>query len=191
MNRERRRSIPAEDDELLATDLDDEAPVAKRAKKKAAKSAQPRLGVAGDVILSSDYACTECGLSFDAPTRNCFSFNSPQGMCPTCSGLGEVFTFDPFLLAPDKNKSFKDGAIELVGKWKEMGRWRRHIYQGVADTMERIHEWDEGTLLETPWEQLTEEQQGIWLNGTGSQHITFTWRGGGFAAKIMVEIGKA
>ncbi|MDX1963160.1 MAG: excinuclease ABC subunit UvrA [Pirellulales bacterium] len=146
---------------------------AKKKSKSVVKGGQP-----GDVVLSCDYACTHCGISFDPPTPQLFSFNSPQGMCPQCDGLGEVFTFDPRLLVPDDSLSLKDGAIELVGKWKEMGRWRRHIYQGVADTLERIHNWDEGTLLESPWRDLDKVMRGIWLAGTGDTHITFTWRGG-------------
>ena len=58
-------------------------------------------------------------------------------MCPQCDGLGEIYGFDPAVLVPDDCKSFKDGAIELLGPWRDMGRWRRHIYQGVADTLER------------------------------------------------------
>ena len=153
------RQLQNVDDDEEAAELNDEDEAdAKSRNTKSAKST--------DMILSCDYACTHCGVSFDAPTPQLFSFNSPQGMCLGCSGLGEVFTFDSKLLVPDPTLSFKDGAIELVGKWKEMGRWRRHIYQGVADTMERLNDWEEGTLLEAPWKKLTPTQQAIWLRGT-------------------------
>jgi excinuclease ABC subunit A len=132
----------------------------------------------GDIVFSIDYACSDCGLSFEPPSPQLFSFNSPQGMCAHCAGLGEAFTFDPDLLIPNKSLSFKQGAIELVGTWKDMGRWQRHIYQGVADTMERKHQWAAGTLIETPWKELTKKQRDIWLQGTGEEHITFTWRQG-------------
>ena len=88
------------------------------------------------------------------PHLRCSRFNSPQGMCDGCDGLGDVFTFDPDLLISDPTKSFQQGCIELVGKWKELGRWRRHIYKGVASTIERLQELPEGTLLETAWEEL-------------------------------------
>jgi excinuclease ABC subunit A len=168
-----------ENEDLGARPEEAEGPqgVKRKAKATTGKS-KIRLGVPGDIVMSSDYACNACGLSFDPPTPQLFSFNSPQGMCPTCSGLGEVFTFDPVLLVPEPKLSFKDGAIEMIGKWKEMGRWRRHIYQGVADTIERKREWEEGTLLESPWNKLSDEQKAIWLHGTGDEHITFTWRGG-------------
>jgi excinuclease ABC subunit A len=107
-----------------------------------------------------------------------FSFNSPQGMCPSCDGLGEMFSFDPAKLAPDLTKSFATGAIELIGPWAELGRWKRHIYAGVAETMDRKLGLAEGHLLETPWRELDEAHRRLWLWGAGDEHITFTWRAG-------------
>src|SRR5436305_3893780 len=132
----------------------------------------------GDILFSSSYACTHCGLSFEPPSPQLFSFNSPQGMCPECDGLGVKYSFDPDLLVPFPKASFKEGCFELIGPWHDLGRWRRHIYQGVADTMERKLELASGKLLDTPWEKLDREHQKIWLYGTGKEHITFTWRGG-------------
>ena len=149
-----------------------DAPRAKRTKRR-------RTGLRdGDIALSSHFACTTCGLSFDAPTPQLFSFNSPQGMCLDCDGLGEYYSFDPELLVPDPSLPFAKGALELVGTWKDLGRWKRHIYKGVADTIERKWELEEGSLLETPWQDLSEELQNVWLWGTGDEHITYTWRAG-------------
>ena len=146
--------------------------------RRAKKSTTIRRGVEGDLQLSAHYACGTCGLSFEPPSPQLFSFNSPQGMCFECDGLGEFFSFDPERLVTDGSKSLKQGAIELVGSWKDWGRWKRHIYKGVAETMERKLGLEEGTLLESPWGELDEEMQFIWLWGTGDQHITFTWRSG-------------
>ncbi|MEX2168582.1 MAG: excinuclease ABC subunit UvrA [Pirellulales bacterium] len=132
----------------------------------------------GDLALSAQFACTTCGLSFAPPSPQLFSFNSPQGMCLTCDGLGEFYSFDSERLVADASKSFNDGCFELIGKWKDLGRWKRHIYHGVAETMERKRELPSGTLLETPWCDLSEELRHIWLWGTGEEHITFTWRTG-------------
>ena len=132
----------------------------------------------GDVLFSASYACTHCGLSFEPPSPQLFSFNSPQGMCQQCAGLGELYSFDPALLIPNPRLSFKEGAIELVGPWHELGRWRRHILQGVSDSMERKLGLEKGTLLDTPWNKLPADLQKIWLYGSGSEHITFTWRTG-------------
>ena len=146
-----------------------------KTKKSRAKTAQT---VEGDRVYSADYACASCGIGFAPPTPQMFSFNSPQGMCPGCDGLGEVFTFERELLVPNPQKSFQQGCFELLGKWKDLGRWKRHIYQGTADTIERLQELEPGTLLETAWEDLTEDQQDLWLYGTGDINITYTWRGG-------------
>ncbi len=160
-------SPPTDDEEAPAED----APKARR--KQAKTGAQP-----GDINLSADFACNACGISFAAPTPQLFSFNSPQGMCLTCMGLGEFFSFDPEKIISSDDRSFAKGAVELVGAWKDLGRWKRHIFQGVADTMERKLGLTEAYLLETPWKDLTEEQRNFWLWGTGEEHITFTWRTG-------------
>ncbi len=152
---------------------------AKRSRRAAARE--------GDLLFSSAYACTTCGLSFEPPSPQLFSFNSPQGMCPQCAGLGVQYTFDPDLLAPFPKLSFKEGCFELIGPWHDLGRWRRHIYQGVADTVERTRGLKAGAMLETPWAKLAPELQRLWLYGTGSEHITFTWRAG---AKPMMYGGK-
>src|SRR5437667_5359114 len=89
-----------------------------------------------DLLLSAHYACTHCDRSYEPPSPQLFSFNSPHGMCPDCDGLGSQYTFDPDLLIPDPSLSFFDGAILLVGKIPEMGRWRRHIFEGVAKTLD-------------------------------------------------------
>ena len=136
----------------------------------------------GDMRLSSKYACVDCSLSFAPPSPQLFSFNSPQGMCEECDGLGRVFTFDTKLLIPDASVSFKKGCFALVGKWSSMGRWQRHIYQGVADTMERKLGVAAGTMLETPWKDLDKPLQDVWLWGT-EEHITFTWRRGASGMK--------
>jgi len=139
---------------------------------------EERVGGERDTIYSADYACSRCQISFRPPTPQLFSFNSPQGMCHDCGGLGEVYSFVPDRLVSDPGKSLKQGCFELYGTWKDFGRWRRHILQGVADTVERVRNLPEGALLETPWQDLPPDLQKVWLYGTGDLHITFTWRGG-------------
>ncbi len=168
-------SPPVVDDAKLG---DEDAPARAKSTKRRAAGTQP-----GDLVLSSHFACTDCGISFDEPTPQLFSFNSPSGMCLTCDGLGEFFSFDADRLVPDPAKSFEQGCIELVGSWKDLGRWKRHIYKGVAETMERKLGLEEGTLIEKPWKELTKKQRDIWLWGTGHEHITYTWRAGKAAQK--------
>src|SRR5262245_26919485 len=128
--------------------------------------------------LSAHYACTHCGISFEPPSPQLFSFNSPQGMCTACDGLGDLYTFDPDLLVPNADLSFKEGAIELLGAWRDMGRWKRHIYQGVADTIEHKHGLPKRTMLDTPWGNPDDALKTLWLEGTADEHITYTWRSG-------------
>lgn len=62
--------------------------------------------------------CPSTGIAFEDPAPHTFSFNSPQGACPRCSGLGTEAVFDSDKIIPDKNKSLREGAIEPIGKYK-------------------------------------------------------------------------
>ena len=62
--------------------------------------------------------CPSTGVAFEDPAPHSFSFNSPQGACPRCSGLGTEAVFDSDKIIPDKEKSLKEGAIEPIGKYK-------------------------------------------------------------------------
>ncbi|HEV3443512.1 MAG TPA: excinuclease ABC subunit UvrA, partial [Gemmataceae bacterium] len=125
-------------------------------------------GAAHDILLSAHYACTHCNRSYEPPSPQLFSFNSPQGMCLECDGLGYRFSFDPDLLVPDDNLSFYEGAIPIVGALRGMGRWRKHIFEGVAHTL--------GIDLKRPWRKLPEEHRNYLLSGSGDRHITFEWK---------------
>src|SRR6185369_1347673 len=70
------------------------------------------------------------------------------------------------------------GCIDLIGPWKDLGRWRRHIYHGVAETLEHKLGLGEGDILETAWEELDPDIAKQLLWGTGDLHITYTWRQG-------------
>ena len=124
-----------------------------------------------DLLLSSHFACASCGLSFEQPSPQLFSFNSPQGMCTTCDGMGETFDFDRELIVPNARKSFLKYAVEPMRFWGRMGRWKRHIYRGVAAKV--------GFDLETPWEKLPEKAKCALLYGLGDEHVTFEWRWSG------------
>lgn len=138
----------------------------------------PQAGAAKeDHLFSSKYACGTCGESFKPPSPQLFSFNSPQGMCEGCDGLGRLYTFSQELLIPDDRLSVRKGAISLLGKWGDMGRYRRHIYRGVADAMDLALDLESGTMLEGKWRDLPEAAKKIWLWGT-DRTMQFTWRGG-------------
>ncbi len=141
------------------------------------RTADSAASCKSDALFSSRYACGGCGESFRPPTPQLFSFNSPQGMCEACDGLGRLYTFVPDLLVPNHKLSVRKGAIALLGNWGDMGRYRRHIYRGVADSIDKALELPSGTMLESKWQDLPEEARDIWLWGTG-QKLQFNWRGG-------------
>ncbi len=74
------------------------------------------IGDSEEVIFSQRFACIDCGTSYPEITPRMFSFNSPYGACPACSGLGTKMYFDPNLIVPDKNVSVLGGAILPWGK---------------------------------------------------------------------------
>ena len=122
--------------------------------------------LSGDLLLSSRYACTRCGIGFDAPSPQLFSFNSPTGMCLSCDGMGMRYDFDVDLLIPDPGLSFYSPCIAPMRK--RPGRWRRHIYEGVARHV--------GVDINQPWRKLPVKARNALLYGTGDAHITFEWR---------------
>jgi excinuclease ABC subunit A len=148
-----------------------------------------------DLLLSAKYACTNCDKSFDPPSPQLFSFNNPQGMCLECDGLGTKYTFDPDLLIPDQTKSVHEGAIVLVGPLKGMGRWRKHIYEGVGKSL--------GIDLTKPWKSLPKQHKDWLLGGSGDSHIVWEWKqrngvvwkhGGkweGFVPQFLAQFKKA
>ncbi len=68
---------------------------------------------------SKQLMCADTGLSYEEPSPNSFSFNSPYGACPTCKGLGSVFTIDMDLVLPDRSKSVREGALIPLGEERD------------------------------------------------------------------------
>src|SRR5207248_9989227 len=100
------------------------------------------------------------------------SFNSPIGMCLDCDGLGAKIDFAEDLRVPDPEKSFYSGAVEIVGPLKGMGRWRKHIFNGIAEAKE--------IDLKQPWKKLTKQEK-QWLLYGIHEPIICEWRArGGF-----------
>ncbi len=107
-------------------------------------------------LLSQSYACPDCGISVGEITPRLFSFNSPYGACPRCSGLGVLLEIDEKKIVPDPTRSIRDGAIAL---WKEgADNWRLKQIQTVA----RHYKFS----LDTPWEKLPEKGQNTILYGS-------------------------
>ncbi len=140
--------------------------VKESAKSRIADSAQIALkkanglmtvDVIGDkeLIFSEKLACPKCGLSFEELAPRSFSFNSPYGACPTCSGLGYDFVIDPDLVIPDRKKSIKQGAIYPWSKTTTS------YYDDVLNSVAAHYNLD----LNKPFEELTEKEQKLILYG--------------------------
>ena len=89
--------------------------------------------------------------------RSCSASTARKACASRATGWASSSASIPTGWSPTPDKSFEQGCIELIGTWKDLGRWKRHIYRGVAETMERKLDLAEGTLLETPWHELAAE----------------------------------
>ncbi len=116
-----------------------------------------------DLVFSLQYSCAQCGTSFAPPSPQMLSFNSPQGMCMACDGLGERETLDPSRIITDPAKSLKQGAIAPLGTWSEMAKYEKAEIQSIALALEQHFRMKRGAMLTTPWVDLSPEQQHGWL----------------------------
>ncbi len=78
------------------------------------------------IQYSKQLMCEDTGISYEEPSPNAFSFNSPYGACPTCKGLGNVYSISLDAILPDKNLSIREGGIAPLGEEREA-----HIYKTV------------------------------------------------------------
>jgi excinuclease ABC subunit A len=118
-----------------------------------------------DIVFSASYSCAKCGISFPPPTPQLLSFNSPQGACKTCEGLGETFTFTEELLVTDVNKSIKNGAIELLGRATEMTKWFRRSLKFFSNYIEASQRLVDDSLMSLAWKKLPQEHRNWLLYG--------------------------
>ena len=117
-------------------------------------------------IFSEHFSCPSCGINLPEIAPRIFSFNSPYGACPDCSGLGYKMEFDPELIVPDMAKSILQGALVPWGEVK--GKYLYHILKGLADFY--------GFSLDTPFIRLKPKFQEIILYGSGEIKIPFKYQ---------------
>ncbi len=121
------------------------------------------------MVFSQKFSCIDCGFSFPEITPRMFSFNSPQGACPACSGLGTKRYFDPGLIVPNPYLSVNEGAIL---PWRKKGEsFLRPILEGLA----KHYQFD----LDTPFHRLPKSVQHILLYGSEGEKISFKVKGKG------------
>jgi excinuclease ABC subunit A len=114
------------------------------------------------LTFSQHLACSKCGLSFDELQPRNFSFNSPYGACPECSGIGTKYQVDPELVIADPDLSLGEGAIPMWSSNRM--RYYHRLLGGLAKAL--------GFSLETPWKDLPEEIREKILYGAGEERIT-------------------
>ncbi len=119
-------------------------------------------------VFSSRYACPVSGFTLEEIEPRLFSFNSPQGACPVCDGLGSESFFDPHLVVPDDNRSLADGAI---APWAGNGA---PYYDQTLQSLARHFK----VKMETPWTELPEEVRDAILNGTGKDVVALKYKDG-------------
>ena len=85
----------------------------------------PLQGAEGAILFSKQLMCEDTGISYEEPSPNAFSFNSPYGACPTCKGLGNVYTISMDEVLPDKKLSVKEGAIVPLGEERDASVYRQ------------------------------------------------------------------
>jgi excinuclease ABC subunit A len=119
-------------------------------------------------LMSESNTCTHCGISFPELSPQMFSFNSPQGACPACTGLGTRLEIDPVLLVPNPSLTLHDGAVPYWGELrKKQDAW---MYQALLAIGAHY-----GFDLDTPWEQLSDAQRHALVYGSGKEKLRFVW----------------
>jgi excinuclease ABC subunit A len=118
------------------------------------------------MLFSEKFACPDHGVSLPELQPRIFSFNSPHGACPRCTGLGAQQEIDPDLLVPDPSVSIEDGALVpwAVGN----SGFYESVIQAIADRYE--------IPLDEPWENLSDEEQDLFLYGTEGERIYVSYR---------------
>lgn len=118
-------------------------------------------------LYSEKNACAICGISFEALKPRSFSFNSPYGACPRCSGLGALMVFDEDLVVPDKTKPLREA---IVG-WRRGGHHLLMYYNWLLSAFATVREID----LETPYNELPAWFRKELLHGTGDEEVELVY----------------
>ena len=122
-----------------------------------------------EMLFSQNYACPDCGISIEELSPRMFSFNSPFGACPACTGLGIQMKIDPALVVPNRNLSLSEGAVNVAG-WNSgsKGTIAAMYMQALVDHF--------GESMDTPFDKLSAAAQNAVLYGTGEDklHVEYT-----------------
>ncbi len=121
-----------------------------------------------DRTFTESAACSHCRISFPELTPQAFSFNSPQGMCDDCNGLGTRFEFDAALVVPDETLSIEEGAVKPWGeKTSEKSGWGANYRRQLMEQL--------GINADRPWHKLPQKKRDILLEGTDARKFKIAW----------------
>lgn len=116
---------------------------------------------------SEHFACVDCGINFEELTPRMFSFNAPQGACPECNGIGVKMEIDPDLIIPNKNLTLNEGAVT---PWAKSNKKENYYHQMLEAVSKHFN-----FRMDTPFNELTNEQQDIILYGCDDK-IPFSFK---------------
>ncbi|MGD9146731.1 MAG: excinuclease ABC subunit UvrA [Anaerolineae bacterium] len=122
-----------------------------------------------DHLFSEHFACVHCAISLPEIEPRSFSFNSPHGACPACTGLGTELEIDPDLVVPDRSKSLKKGAIEPWTRTRSGDSYYRQLLEAAAA--------QQGISMEAPVRELPPSQVNYVLyGGRRGEQVTLNYR---------------
>src|SRR5215203_3421493 len=119
-------------------------------------------------VFSARFACPVSGFTIEEIEPRLFSFNAPQGACPTCDGLGSQTFFDPMLVVPDDLRSIKEGA---VAPWTGSSA---PYYDQTLESLAKHYK----VSTSTPWSELPERVRRGILHGTGDEVVALRYKDG-------------
>ena len=123
----------------------------------------------GDRTFSEKAACARCQVSFPELTPQAFSFNSPQGMCSDCNGLGTRFEIDPALVVPDDALTIDGGAVKPWGEnVSEKEGWGSGFRKQILAQL--------GIPSDKAWRKLSDKQRSEILYGTDERRFRVKWK---------------
>ncbi|WP_037307066.1 excinuclease ABC subunit UvrA [Ruegeria halocynthiae] len=129
----------------------------------------PREGDAERITFSENFACPVSGFTIPEIEPRLFSFNAPFGACPDCDGLGVELFFDERLVVPDQTLKLYDGAL---APWR---KGKSPYFLQTIESIARHYEFDKNT----PWKDIPEKIQQVFLRGSGDEEILFRYDEGG------------
>ena len=128
-------------------------------------------------LYNTKYACPDCGISFMEVEPRLFSFNSPFGACPECTGLGFKEEIDPTLIYGDGSKSLAEGALTITGWNFDSGSHSEMYFKALSKRY--------GFSLDTPFKDLPEEIRHILLYGNGGEKLDMQYNSYNFSGSFQ------